>query len=201
MRTKIQHKLGGLLLAAGALLLVLPVASASATDYEGDVETTTIVNLNITTVINVFVNVESDAAAAGEDGLALKTAGVNTAAGTQPTGEVTIQLDGETRTVETLEGGETSAELSMEGLSAGEHTVTAIYSGDANYDGSTGSATFTIGEDGSVSGGEEVVTGTAGDDGVLPGVGGVDAWLIGAGALLVLGGGALLLVRRRTGLA
>ncbi len=206
MRTKIQHTLGAVLFAVGAMMLALLPTSAMA-QYEADVETETSVSVDSQVTqggsLNVNVNVGSDV----DDAL-------------PPTGSVDIFVNGNLVETVQLEDGQANFALDTSGFPVGEHTLTAVYSGDDIYAGSSGSATFEVvagsqggtatdGDDrapttgttgGTTGGGDQVVTGATGED-VLPGVGGVDAWLIGAAALLIFGGGALLLVRRRTGLA
>lgn len=62
-----------------------------------------------------------------------------------PTGAVQIQVDGATVATSTaLSNGHASYLLGTSGLAAGTHTVTVIYSGDANFNGSQGTANITI---------------------------------------------------------
>lgn len=206
MRTKTQHITGAVLFAIGAMLLAL-IPTTSAVAYEGDVETST------------SVSVESPVAQGASMGVSV-TVDSDVAAAVPPSGSVDLYVNGEfLRTVQ-LQDGQANFTVDTSGFPVGEHTLTAIYEGDEMYDGSEGSAEFQVvagsqggtgtgGDDqapttgttgGTTGGGDQVVTGATGED-VLPGVGGVDAWLIGAAALLIFGGGALLLVRRRTGLA
>lgn len=76
--------------------------------------------------------------------LAIGVASGGTSAST-PTGTVQIQVDGATvATSVALANGQASYLLSTSGLTAGSHTVTAIYSGDATFITSQGTANITI---------------------------------------------------------
>ncbi|MGA2813461.1 MAG: protease pro-enzyme activation domain-containing protein [Candidatus Acidiferrum sp.] len=67
---------------------------------------------------------------------------VTSASGT-PSGTLAISVDGVTQTSSlALSGG--SAVFTFDSTATGSHTVTATYSGDANYSSSTGSVTLTV---------------------------------------------------------
>ncbi|WP_190146294.1 Ig-like domain-containing protein, partial [Streptomyces glebosus] len=61
-----------------------------------------------------------------------------------PTGTVTFFISGGPTLTGTLSGG--TASVSTSALAAGTHTVTAIYSGDANFNSSVGTDTHTVGQ-------------------------------------------------------
>jgi subtilase family serine protease len=76
--------------------------------------------------------------------LAITVAPGSTSANT-PTGTVQIQVDGTTvATSVAVASGHASYTLNTSGLSGGTHTVTVIYSGDTNFNGSNGSTNITI---------------------------------------------------------
>lgn len=76
--------------------------------------------------------------------LAITVAPASTSANT-PTGSVQIQVDGATVGSSTaLANGHASYILNTSALTAGAHTVTVIYSGDSNFNGSQGATTITI---------------------------------------------------------
>jgi hypothetical protein len=64
------------------------------------------------------------------------TATVNSSSGT-PTGTVTFSIDGVTQSTVALSGGQ--AKFTTSALAVGNHTVTAAYNGDANFNPSTSS--------------------------------------------------------------
>jgi autotransporter-associated beta strand protein len=79
------------------------------------------------------------------------TVTISTAGGGQtPTGTVTFILDGTTtlgsRSLSPVPGG-ASASFSVATIPAGNHTITAVYSGDANYSGTAGSTPQTVMKD------------------------------------------------------
>ncbi len=66
------------------------------------------------------------------------TATVTSSGATMPTGAVTFKEGGTTLGTDTLASAEASYTVS--GLTAGQHSITAVYAGDANYVGSTSAA-------------------------------------------------------------
>jgi hypothetical protein len=69
------------------------------------------------------------------------TVRVTTRSGVEATGQVTVQVDGQTVTT-TLQNG--VAQLNLGQLKKGNHTVTATYLGSSTVSGSTGTLTFTV---------------------------------------------------------
>jgi hypothetical protein len=71
------------------------------------------------------------------------TATVAACTGFPPTGTVTF-MDGQTTINKATLGSNATATFSTSTLTTGNHTLTATYSGDSNYTGSSGSATETV---------------------------------------------------------
>ncbi|MGW3269588.1 beta strand repeat-containing protein, partial [Streptomyces sp. NPDC001056] len=67
-----------------------------------------------------------------------------TVPGGTPTGEVAFSVDGSAPVLVPLVGG--TATFTTSSLATGEHAVTAVYGGDVNFTGSTGTATQTVGQ-------------------------------------------------------
>ena len=66
-----------------------------------------------------------------------------TGTGAAPTGAVAFQFAGSTLATASLSSASASVKFPTQGLPAGGYTLTAVYSGDANYSGST-SAAYTV---------------------------------------------------------
>ena len=67
-----------------------------------------------------------------------------TGSGATPTGTITLTSGGYTSSAATLSGGSATVVIPANSLSAGTDTLSASYSGDANYGPATGSATETV---------------------------------------------------------
>jgi hypothetical protein len=67
-----------------------------------------------------------------------------TGSGVTPTGTITLTSGGYTSSAATLSGGSATVVIPANSLSVGTDTLTASYSGDANYGSATGSATETV---------------------------------------------------------
>jgi hypothetical protein len=82
--------------------------------------------------------------AGANDVITITVASWSSSAGATPTGTLSISVDGSivASSIE-LSGG--SAQYSFSSTTLGSHVIEATYSGDANYEGSSGSITITVG--------------------------------------------------------
>lgn len=65
-----------------------------------------------------------------------------TGSGSTPTGSVSLSVDGGTSSAMTLSGG--AAVFTLTGLGAGSHSLSAVYTGDTNYNGGNGTGTVSL---------------------------------------------------------
>ena len=91
------------------------------------------------------------------DSIAITVASASSSVTATPTGTLSVSVDG-TVVNSSLALASGSASYSFSSTTSGSHTITATYSGDANYASSTGSVVVTVGSTTSSSGGTFTVS-------------------------------------------
>lgn len=91
-----------------------------------------------------LVAASSTPASGASDTINITVASGSSSTTVTPTGSLTIEVDGTTET-SSLQLSSGSATYSFSSTTSGSHVITAIYSGNSTYAGSTGTVTMTVG--------------------------------------------------------